>query len=402
MALDKQKNVIFFISSLTGGGAERVVSTLSLHIRSEVEQFIVIYSSDVAIYPHNAELIRLEPQKTGIVKGWFQKIYFLYRYVRALRIIKQEKKIHVCVSFLRTPNLINILSRGPGKKIISVRSHTSKQAPNAFNHLMGFFIKLLYNRADLIVANSQGVKTDLVKNFHVKREKVMVINNPCDCTSVRELMNEDIENKFESLFRDPVVINAGRLTHLKGQSHLIRAFAEVRKKHSRAKLIILGEGELENNLKTLVGDLQLSDAIIFLGFQKNPFKFIKRSTLYVFPSLSEGFPNALVEAMACGIPVISSDCPSGPREILAPELDIEKTATRAEHAQYGILVPVCEGIQHRSLEPLTKEEKCLAETISNLLENRTLQEKYSLLSRKRAEDYDLEKILPLWENVLFN
>lgn len=117
------------------------------------------------------------------------------------------------------------------------------------------------------------------------------------------------------------------------------------------KLAILGRGELEDYLKQLACEMDLEKDVYFLGFQKNPFKFISKSKIYVFPSLYEGFPNALCEAMACGVTVISSDCKSGPREILAPETNIDGETKIIEYAKYGMLLPVCDDNCYGAKEP---------------------------------------------------
>src|SRR5699024_8973667 len=148
------------------------------------------------------------------------------------------------------------------------------------------------------------------------------IYNFYDIEKILELSKEPLTVQDAKIFENPTIVTVGRLAEQKGQWHLIRALNKVKKEIPDVKLIILGEGELEDYLKKLVNDYKLTENVHFLGFQKNPFKYITKSDMYVFPSLYEGFPNALAEGMVCGLPVISSDCESGPREILSPDLDL--------------------------------------------------------------------------------
>ena len=137
-----------------------------------------------------------------------------------------------------------------------------------------------------------------------------------------------------------------------------------------------------------------------LGFQKNPFKFISKSMFFVFPSLWEGFHNALVEAIACGVPVISSDCRSGPREILAPDTDFMYQTIEPEFAKYGVLMPVFDGKFKKADEPLTKEEKLWIEVILELLKNHKIRQQYAKAGKERVKDFYPDKIIPQWKNAI--
>jgi glycosyltransferase involved in cell wall biosynthesis len=238
-----------------------------------------------------------------------------------------------------------------------------------------------------------------------------VIYNPYPIDEIRELAKEPL-GSYEEIFKHPVLITAGRLTKQKGQWYLLRVFKALKEKHKDLKLVILGEGELKDylvklsqelGLKTYVWDrdkLSESFDVYFLGFQKNPFKFIARSKLFVFPSLWEGFPNALVESMACSVCVVSSDCRSGPREILAPNTDFNYQTQKPEFAEYGVLMPVFEVKYKTAKEPLEEREIMWVETIDKLLEDESLRKSYSEKAKQRAEDFRIEKIVQEWKEVL--
>jgi len=192
----------------------------------------------------------------------------------------------------------------------------------------------------------------------------------------------------------------GRLAYEKGQWHLIRAFKLVSEKDPSARLVIIGEGPLRGYLEKLIMDLGLSGKVHLLGWKPNPFKYMARSFLLCFPSLLEGLGNVIIEALACGLPVMSSDCLSGPREILAPgtEYKIGKLR-RAEYGEYGILMPIMDGKLYSATDPLTWREKVWADEIVRLLRNPEILEEYRRKGPQRATDFDISKIIPKYFSV---
>src|SRR5699024_8610586 len=232
-----------------------------------------------------------------------------------------QKEIDTTISFLPNPNLVNILSKRKEKVIISVRNFMSKSLSSSKLFIYKKVIKHLYNKAHLIVAVSEAIKLDLIKNFGVNEDKIIVIHNFYDIKNIREDSIKKLSLKKQNIFKQPTIITSGRLSNQKGQWHLIRAFSKVKEKIPNAQLVILGKGDLKSKLIDITYKLKLENSIHLLGFQSNPFKYIAEADIFVLPSLYEGFPNALCEAMACGLPVISTDCQSGPREILEPCID---------------------------------------------------------------------------------
>lgn len=398
--LKMKKNIAIIIHELAGGGAERVASNLSLHLSDDIyNKYIIVNDNERIEYPYRGELISLETKATSSIVG---KLFNIIKRVFKLRKIKRDYQIDTTISLLSDANLNNILSRKTDKLILSVRNFISKEATGFYGTIFKLSIKLLYNKADMVVAVSNAIKKDLVRNFGLKENKIKVIYNFYDIEKINELAKEEIEEKYIHIFNNPTIITAGRLSKQKGQWHLIRAFKWVKKEVPDAKLVILGQGELKNYLQKLVIDLELESDVYFLGFQKNPFKYIAKSTIYVLPSLYEGFPNALCEAMACGIPVISSDCKSGPREILAPDTNFEVEAQNIEYSKYGILVPVCDGIMYNYNDKLTREEKLLSSSIIDLMKNEDALEKYSVAAFNRVQDFSKEYIIRIWENEIIN
>jgi glycosyltransferase involved in cell wall biosynthesis len=393
----------FLINSLAGGGAEKVAIRLSEHL--PVSAFILLeidvkYNTDKPIF----FLSNYSTKTSPIIKTLSIPTY-------ACKLSKFLEKNSPVVSFLERANFVNIISKlfRKHRAIISVRmdQQTGHVGLRKLNKLL---VRILYPKADLIIAVSYGVKQSLI-NLGMEEEKIKVIYNPYPIDEIRELAKEPL-GSYEEIFKHPVLITAGRLTKQKGQWYLLRIFKALKEKHKDLKLVILGEGELKDylvglseelGLKTYVWDrdaLSESFDVYFLGFQKNPFKFIARSKLFVFPSLWEGFPNALVEAMACGVPVVSSDCRSGPREILAPNTDFHYQTQKPEFAEYGVLMPVFEVKYKTAKELLEEREIVWVETIDKLLEDESLRKNYSEKARQRAEDFRIEKIVQEWKEVL--
>lgn len=383
--------VLFLITHLDYGGAEKVLSDLSCNFPPEIEQVIILFERRI-VYPFRARIIVLDLPTSP--RSFFRRAYiFAQRLLRVKEIIKAEQPDCV-VSFLQEENAINILvSPNP---VITVHNHLSKVNKGWAWVIDAILIRMLYNKAR-IVAVSAGVKEDLVKKFHVSEKRITVINNPIDTRKIQSLSEEKTDISPDN--GCPVIITSGRLTRQKGQWHLIRAFSEVRKK-IESKLFILGRGELEGYLMGLTKELDLEKEVVFLGWREKHLQFFKNADVFVLSSLWEGFGNVLIEAMACGLPVIAADCLCGPREILSPKKPpLRRPLDDVEYTEFGVLTPVCNGEFLKAGHPLTEEEKLLAQAIIRMLKDNTLSDYYSRAGKKRSYDFDVDKIVRQYLSV---
>ena len=380
--------IIFLLPTLSAGGGERVASELSLGLPNSIEKIIVLFKKEIS-YPYKGRIISLDILKPS---GILQKaICCFLGLLRFRKLVKKEKPNYV-ISFGHLPNLINIFSTclpaGMGaKSVVRIDNFYSSSCQGFGGKIYRILVRLLFNKADIIMPVSKESANDLVRNFKIKREKIKVIYNPLNIKEIEISAKEPLDKEYVDIFKNPTIINMGQMGKQKNQKDLIKAFKKIKEKIKNAKLVILGQGNLEPELKGLSKSLGIENDVYFLGWQKNPFKFLANSKIFVLSSLWEGLPYVLLEAMASGLPVVSYDCRSGPREILAPKTDSSFQTKNIEFAEYGILV-----------EP--EKHELLTEAVVKFLSDDNLCKKFEEKSRKRAMDFDIKNIIKEW-NFLY-
>ena len=322
-------HVALFVPTMDGGGAEKMFRRLALAFAGQGMRVDMVLATEGGPNAEGlASAVRIVDLHQSRVLA---SIGPLARYLEAAQ-------PDVLISTLTYANIAAVWARAIAVKrpqLILREANTlgvaSAEASGVRRRLLPALASMFYPRADAIVAVSRGVAEDLINGAGVPRSLIRVIHNPTFDNSILTLMREPVEHAWLGDGGPPIVLSVGRLTAQKRFDMLIRAIAIARRTQP-VRAIILGEGEERPRLQALIRELGLDDDVLLVGFQKNPYGFMGRARLYVMASAFEGFPNALVEAMACGLPILSTDCPSGPREILG----MHGTGT----GKFGTLVPV--------------------------------------------------------------
>jgi len=275
--------------------------------------------------------------------------------------------------------MAKVLSGVKVKVILTDHNHFFGLARNArslYRRFFGMFIlphlmRIFYPLSDVVICASEGVAESILDVVKIP-DKVKVIYYPVAADRIQEWSKEPVDHPWFLQSEIPVVLGAGRLINQKDFPTLLRAFKLVIQVKP-ARLVILGEGKDRRQLEKLAQILGISENVAFIGFQINPFKYMKRARVFVLSSLHEGFGNVLVEAMACGTPVISTDCKSGPGEII-------------ENGKSGILVPV-------------SDYQSLSKAIIKVLSDDYLWQKFSAEGLEKVKYFSVEKNIKGYEEV---
>ncbi len=326
-------NILFLINEFERNGAERVVSYLLNYLPKTIPGSILylflLEQSEIGYpIPESVEVIigsKLHP------KGLYKFLKLIPLSFRVKKVVK-EKNVNTVVSFLSRSNYVNILSTmvgSPHRAIISERhtpsvKYKNKEIKDRINRRL---IHYLYQKCNEIIAVSKGVKKDLETNFNIPGKNISVIYNPFHMDKIKNDAKKNVDHKWLSDSNIKTIITLGRLEEPKNHVLLINAFQLVEKNMQDVRLIIIGEGSKRSALAHLIKKLNLQSKVDLTGKKENPFPYLAIADLFVLSSNTEGFPNVIIESMICGCPVISTDCPSGPNEII-------KTG------ENGILVPV--------------------------------------------------------------
>ncbi|HEU0030828.1 MAG TPA: glycosyltransferase [Kofleriaceae bacterium] len=347
--------VLFFTPTLASGGADRVTITLLRHLdRTKFEPSIALLrreGSFVGEIPPDVRTIELGTRRLAVS-------------VPALARVLRQERPDVVFAMQGGANIVaamaHVLARSKARLVVSERSALRRVDRSPTRMAIELPAKMAtYRLADVVTAVSRGVADDLVSALGLAKTKVHVVYNPLVDDETRRQAAEPVDHPWFG-GDVPVLLAIGRLVAIKDYPTMLRAFAIVRASR-RVRLFVLGEGPLHRELEAQAQQLGLADDVVFHGFDPNPFKYLARSKLLIHASRAEGLPGGIIQAMSCGVPVVSTDADFGPREVI-------------ENGVSGFLVPV--GDPH-----------VLADRAARLLDDAQLHARMSEAARRGAERF---------------
>jgi len=374
------KKVAFLTNSMGGGGAERIVAGLGDYFSKDnsMEAEMILFERNDFYRPGQHLKINYLGNFTG-KESPVVKLLSLPLLAWKLKKYIKENKIDVVQSHLYRANYVNIIAQLMGSKhksqIVNHDNFFRRYQKSYFGRMKLKLVKTFYKKADKIIAISEDMKDGIEELLGRRVEK---INNPYDMEMMEKLAMEEVDLPKDRRY----IVTVGRLISLKRVEDVIEGYSKISNRYPDYELLILGEGSERGKLEELSKIMGVENKVRFMGRVENPFKYLAISDIFVMASESEGFPNVLIEAMACGCQIVATDCISGPREIMAPEA--YERVREIYKGKYGMLIPVGD-----------------VDGMSVALE-RILEGHVTFDVRKRAGDFGRDIIMKRYREVLLN
>lgn len=375
-----KKNIAIIIPELRGGGAERIAGLLSKCLCTIYNVYLFVEEDSEAIYDYGGTKIVLS--EDGKSKAHF------------LKELKERYHIDCAISFMEHSNILNILSKGKETVIFSIRTTLSHRTlPKRVDHN----IRWVNQGADHLIALSEGCRKDLIQNYGLSPDGVTVIYNFLDKDMILRKANQQ-NGRDETLraFKGQakLVLHIGRLEKVKNQEKLLVQFLHLTKQED-VRLLIIGSGSEEMHLQERITEMGLMKKVKILSYQENPFHYYQYADVFVLTSRVEGFSNVLLESMVLKTPVVSVDCMSGPRELIAGDKDYSRKINGYEICENGILVEDAKTDD-------TGETDYLCRAMRKVLTDEVMREKIIANALKFVEAYSNENILNQWIDIIEN
>ena len=357
-----KQRIAFVIPSLGAGGAERVVSTLANALSKDYQVCIITFIKIVPFYQLNKDVqLFYCVDKIAPSRNIFNALKSNYILLNNINTIIKREKIELLIGFLTSANVLSVLAAKSNSIscIISERNNPNKNKANKFWKLLKNFS---YPKANFLV-----VQTKEIKEFYasgVDEKKLIILPNP--------ISDELSLKRDNNVLKENIILNVGRLTYQKAQDVLIKSYSKIDDKNW--KLLIIGEGPKQKEYEQLIEKLDLKDRVTIKSKTKNIDKYYNSCGIFAFSSIFEGFPNALIEAMHFGIPCISTDCPTGPSELIEDGIN-------------GFLIPM-------------NNEEVLTKKINQLISKEELRLSFGKKGQKTVDQFKVDSVVEQWNKII--
>jgi glycosyltransferase involved in cell wall biosynthesis len=383
-----KKKIMLLVPMLHQGGFERICVMTARLLQERYEVYLTVFTQKDIFYDVSGiEVIDLN---LGSVDSKMGKIFNIIKRVQAVKKLKRKLKIDISYSFGTTANIVNVMSKTQDITWAGIRGYGAAEDSG---------IKMICKKADRVVSCTKVMEERFNEMFGSKSSAVLY--NPCNVSDIIKASQMAVPSNLKAFIEKTghIVVSMGREDDLKGFWHLIKSVYLAKKQMPDIKLIIIGDGKY-TEYKKLADRLGIGADVLFTGVQTNPFPILKNADVYALTSESEGFPNALIEAMAVGVPCMSVNCLTGPAEILND--DYKKCDNRNEiyYADYGILMPVFTGEKNFDETYFSNDEKIFADELVKLLDNNDLMAWYGKKSISRAKDFGMDSYVMQIERLI--
>lgn len=372
-----KRKIIIIISSLRkNGGAENVANYQSSLSKKYDISYITFYDDKPSFNPPCKIFCINETHSTNFL------IHFVKIFTRAqfIKKISSQTNADILITHMEESSIPAIISKILFLNNVKIVPCIHNHIVSMYGKLYQFLLSILYLKADLIVGVSQNLLNDFLF-YQTLQKKYITIYNAIDINNIhkkRRLYAIDVPKATE------IIINVGRLCKQKDHITFIKTISNL---PNNFHGIIIGDGPEKKHLEHFIKNQNMEKRIHLLGHKENIFPYLQKSTFFLFTSIFEGFGISIIEAMACGLPIISTNCKYGPMEILAPTKKTNEKLTSYSMEKYGILT-------------LPYDSRSMANAIQHLNSNKALLEKYKKKSIKRAKHFNVDTILNQWVNIL--
>lgn len=386
--MQNKNRILLIVPMLHQGGFERICVMTARLLQDRYDIYLAVFTKKDIFYDVSG--INVIDLNLGTVDSKLGKIINIIKRIKALKHLKRKLKIDISYSFGTTANIVNVLSKAQDTTWAGIRGYGAAEDSG---------IKLICKKADRVVSCTKVMEERF--NVMFGSNSSAVLYNPCNVADIIKSSQSDIQENIKAFIEKTgkLVVSMGREDDLKGFWHLIKSIYLAKKDLTDIKLMIIGDGQY-TEYKSLADKLGITNDILFTGALSNPFSVIKNADIYALTSESEGFPNALIEAMAVGVPCISVNCLTGPAEILNEDYKKCDNQDGIYYADYGIIMPIFKGEKNLDESKFDKEEEIFSKELVKLLKDEKLLAGYKEKAIKRAKDFSTESYVAAIERLI--